>query len=92
MDKYKFLRVARVIFKVLAWVSVGLGLVLGLIMLITGGQPTTMPDGTVVPPPPRAVGLIFMVVGAVYFLILFTISEIIGLLFDIKDSCVRTNS
>lgn len=90
MDKYKYLKIARIIFKVLAWVAAGLGLVVGVTVFITGGgAPTALPDGTAIPPPPRATGLIFMLMGALYFLILFTVSEIIGLLLDIKDSCVK---
>ncbi len=90
MKEYKFLKVARTIFKVLAWLVLGLGIIVGIIVLITGGAIPTgalTPQGTPIPSTPKAAGLIFMVMGALYFLILYAISEIIGLLLEIKETC-----
>lgn len=88
MKEYKFLKAARMIFKVLAWVMLGLAVAIGLIILITGGSaPIATPQGVPIPQTPRAAGVIFMLMGVFYFLILFTISEVIGILLDMKASC-----
>jgi hypothetical protein len=88
MKEYKFLKAARVIFKVLSWLVLGLGIVVGAIVLITGGgAPALTPDAEIVEATPRAAGFVFMLMGAIYFLILYTISEIINILLDLKGSC-----
>ncbi|MFC1807969.1 hypothetical protein ACFL0T_06355 [Candidatus Omnitrophota bacterium] len=87
MKEYKFLKVARTIFKVLAWLILAIAIVIGVIVLITGGSGVLAPDGTIIPQTPRLAGLLFMAMGAFYFLILFALSEIIGILLDIKTSC-----
>ena len=90
MKEYKFLKVARTIFKVLAWLVLSLGILIGIIVLITGGAMPTgalTPQGTPIPQTPKAAGLIFMIMGALYFLILYTVSEIIGLLLEIRETC-----
>lgn len=89
MKSYGFLKAAKLIFKILAWFALGLGVIVGVIILVRGGGPavTGVPG---VPPAPevasvtRAAGLVFLFIGGIYFLILFTISEIIGILLDIK--------
>jgi len=87
MKEYKFLKAARMIFKILGWVMLALGIVTGIIVLITGGGAMTItPDGMEIPPTPKAAGLVFMVMGAFYFLVLYTISEIIAILLDLKGS------
>lgn len=87
MKEYKFLRVARKIFKVLAWVVLALGIIVGIVVLITGATTITpmAPEGT--PPTPKVAGLIFLIMGVFYFFIFYTISEMIGILLDIKTSC-----
>lgn len=89
MEEYKFLKIARSVFKVLAWIVLGLGVIVGIIVLITGGGPAgaVTPQGVAVPSTPKAAGLIFMIMGSLYFLVLFTLSEVIGLLLDIKGTC-----
>ena len=89
MKEYKFLKAARVIFKILAWVILGLAIVVGAIILITGGGnvPVITPAGIEVPPTPRAAGLVFMLMGVFYFFILYSISEIIAILLDMKSCC-----
>lgn len=89
MKEYKFLKVARNVFKVLAWVILSLGFIVGIVVFITGSNMITplAPGGT--PPTPKAAGLVFMIMGAFYFLILFTVSEMIGLLLDISTGCSK---
>jgi hypothetical protein len=90
MKEYKFLKAARIIFKVLGWVVLGLGIVVGVIVLVTGGgAPVLTPDAEVIEATPRSAGLVFMLMGAFYFLILYTISEIINILLDLKGSCSK---
>jgi hypothetical protein len=88
MKEYKFLKAARIIFKVLSWVVLGLGVVVGIIVLVTGGgAPMLTPETQVVEATPKAAGLVFMLMGGFYFLILYTISEIINILLDLKGCC-----
>ncbi len=88
MKEYKFLKIARIIFMVLGWVVLGIGIVTGAIVFITGGgAPVVTPQGVEIPSTPRAVGLLFMLMGAFYFLIMYTISEIINILLDLKGCC-----
>ena len=88
MKEYKFLKAARIIFKLLSWIVLGLGVVVGVIVLITGGSAAVItPDVEVIEATPKAAGLVFMLMGAIYFLILYTVSEIISILLDLKGSC-----
>jgi len=76
MEKtYKFLGTAATIFKVLAWISLTLGVISSFIILIGGGTPEA----------PRTTGFIGLLLGLVYFFIAFTTSEIITLLLDLKN-------
>ena len=70
----KFLRVASIIFKVLAWVSVVFFVVVTLIVLVN-------PEGTGTP---RVASIVFLLGGALYFLFLFTMAEIIKVLVSIS--------
>jgi hypothetical protein len=93
MKEYKFLKVARVVFKVLAWFMLALGSLVGIIVLITGTSVITPPvtaGGATIPPTPKAAGVVFIIMGALYFFIMYTISEIIGILLDLKGSCEKT--
>ena len=90
MKEDKFLKTARTIFKVLAWLVLSLGIIVGAIVLVTGGNVPTgaiTPQGTPIPATPKAAGLVFMIMGALYFLILYTMSEVIGILLDLKECC-----
>lgn len=90
MKEYKFLKIARGVFKVLAWLALGLGILVGIIILVTGAAlPTGAigPQGAPIQAPPRAAGAVLMLMGVLYFVVLYTISEIIGILLDIKGAC-----
>ncbi len=82
---YAFLRAARTIFKVLAWGVLALCVVAGMAAL-TAKAPLMGPG---VPAIPKAVGVVYILYGGFFWLISYTISEIIGLLLDIKASSGR---
>lgn len=74
MDKgLKFLNLSALIFKVLAWISAVFFIVVSLIVLLGAGGDT-----------PRAAGFIFLLGGGIYFLVLFTASELIKLVISIS--------
>lgn len=76
MDKdYKFLKIGVTIFKVLAWVSVAVGVISAVVIFIGGGTPEA----------PRATGFIGLLLGVVYFFIFTVASEVIALLLDISN-------
>lgn len=70
---YKFLKTAGIIFKVLSWVSLAVGIISGIVIFIGGGTPET----------PRLTGLLGILLGIVYFFLALTASEVITLLLDI---------
>ncbi len=70
MDKeVKFLNLSALIFKVLAWISVAFFAVVSVIVLLGFGGDT-----------PRVAGLVFLLGGVIYFLVLFTISVALKML------------
>ena len=72
---YKLLEVSTIIFKVLAWVSLAVGIVASIVIFIGGGTPEA----------PRATGFIGILLGVVYFFMFLVTAEIIALLLDIKS-------
>ncbi|MDP8230457.1 MAG: hypothetical protein P9L93_05075 [Candidatus Gorgyraea atricola] len=79
VEKYKFLKISAVIFKVLAWVSVAVGIVSSIVIFIGGGTPDA----------PRVTGFIGLLLGAVYFFVFFTASEVISLLLELSCKCEK---
>ena len=74
MDKTcKFLGISAKIFKVLAWVSVAVGVISAIVIFIGGGTPEA----------PRSTGFIGLLLGVVYYFVFFTASGVITLLLDI---------
>lgn len=77
----RLLRASVTVFKVLAWLSLVLQVVVGLILLVGGGP--AVPIGGV-DVPARVVGLLNCVAGAVYFFLLMLAAQAIRLLLDIR--------
>jgi len=76
MDKkYKLLEVSSIIFKVLSWVSLAIGVVAAIIIFIGGGTPEA----------PRTTGFIGLLLGVVYFFIFLVTAEVIALLLEIRS-------
>ena len=75
VNNYKVLQVAPVIFKVLAWVGVSLGLISALVILLGGATTET----------PRWMGLVSLVAGVLYGFVFLVVSEGIELLLDMNN-------
>lgn len=75
VDNYPALRIGRITFKVLSWISAVLGLVVSVALFAGAG-------GTEVP---RLAGLVWILIGALYFLIFYVMAEAIQLLLEMRD-------
>jgi len=76
MDKkYKILGISSVIFKVLSWASLAIGLIAAIVIFIGGGTPEA----------PRATGFIGILLGIVYFFIFLVTAEVVTLLLEIRS-------
>ncbi|MDD5747230.1 MAG: hypothetical protein PHO30_08215 [Candidatus Omnitrophica bacterium] len=81
--KIKFLNIASIIFKVLAWVSAVFFVVVSIIVLVGAGGPDA----------PQAASIVFILGGGIYFLILYCLAEGINLLIAIYEkTCECGNS
>ena len=80
----KFLRLSAVVFKVLAWLALGLQVIAGLILLIFGGEPVVVGGIGGVELPARVVGILNFVAAAVYFFFFWLASCVIRLLLEIR--------
>jgi fatty acid desaturase len=77
MEKsYKLLSIGKVLFVILAWVALALGLIACIVILIGGGTPEV----------PRLLGLVWLLTGILYFFFFFVVSQIIAILLDIKEA------
>lgn len=72
---YKLLEVSSIVFKVLSWVSLVVGIVSAIIIFIGGGTPEA----------PRSTGFIGLLLGVVYFFIFLVTAEVITLLLEIRS-------
>lgn len=81
-QSYKFLRVSITVFKVLAWVTVAVQVVTGLILVVTGGEPVLIGGVEI---PARLVGVLNFVAAGMYFFSLWLMSSLLRLLLDIRD-------
>ena len=73
--KYKVLENSSMVFKVLSWVSLAIGIIAAVVIFIGGGTPEA----------PRATGFIGILLGIVYFFIFLVTAEIITLLLEIRS-------
>jgi len=80
--KFKFLKISAVIFRVLAWVSVAVGVVSAIVIFIGGGTPEA----------PRSTGFIGLLLGIVYFFLFYTAAEVVVLLLDIRGRIDKGSS
>ena len=72
---YKLLEVSTIIFKVLAWVSLAVGIIASIVIFVGGGTPEA----------PRVTGFIGILLGIVYFFIFLVTAEVITLLLEIRS-------
>ena len=76
MDKkYRVLEVSSVIFKVLSWVSLAIGIIAAVVIFIGGGTPEA----------PKVTGFIGILLGIVYFFIFLVTAEVVTLLLEIRS-------
>ena len=76
MDKkYKVLEISSVVFKVLSWASLAIGIVAAIVIFIGGGTPEA----------PKVTGFIGLLLGIVYFFIFLVTAEVITLLLEIRS-------
>lgn len=78
----KFLGVSVKVFQVLAWVSLVIQVVVGLIVLVVGGEPVLIGGVDV---PARLVGLLNCIAGVIYFFMLYLVSHVIKVLLEIRS-------
>ena len=71
---FKLLSISSIIFKVLAWASLAIGIIAAIVIFIGGGTPEA----------PRTTGFIGLLLGLVYFFMFLVTAEIITLLLEIR--------
>ena len=79
---YKFLRVSTTVFKVLAWVTLAVQVVTGLILVVGGGEPVFIGG---IELPARMVGVLNFVAAGMYFFSLWLMSAVIQLLLELRE-------
>jgi uncharacterized membrane protein YqjE len=79
-EKSRALRLLQITFKVLAFISIGLGFLFFLIILIGGGTPEA----------PRATSILALVLGFIYLVLFYTVSVVLQLFSDIEENTRRT--
>ncbi len=85
----RLLKVGATTFQVLAWVSMVIQVIVGLVVLVTGG-PAVPVGGVEVPA--RVIGALNCLAGAIYFFVLLLISQIIRLLLEIRDHVAKSGT
>ena len=78
-DSYKVLKIVVRIMEILAWGVGGLGVISFFIILIGGGDPGS----------PRAMSIVALLVGALYFSVLYTAAGIVKILLEIAENTKR---
>ena len=88
-EKYAFLRAGAAVFAVLAWVSLILQVVVGLIVLVVGGPPVPLGGAQI---PARVVGVLNFVAAALYWFLLMFVSKLTRLLLALHAQVTKNGS
>ena len=72
---YKVLEVSVIVFKVLSWVSLAIGIIAAIVIFVGGGTPEA----------PKSTGFIGLILGIVYFFSFIIAAEIIKLLLEVRS-------
>lgn len=81
MNRFKILKIFSLIFKVLAFASVAIGLITAVGVFVSGGTPEV----------PRQMSILFVVGGAFQFVVFYTVGDLIRLLLAIEEQTRRPN-
>ena len=80
-DRFRILRVIAVLFKVIAWAALLVGIIGAVGLFLSKGNPAT----------PKGVSFVILLVSSLYFMVFFALSEIIHLLFVIEQQTRKTS-
>ena len=80
-DAGKFLGISVKVFQVLAWLSLAVQLLVGLIILVVGGEPVPIGGAEI---PARLVGVLNFVAAGIYWFLFMFISHLTRLLLDLR--------
>ena len=75
-NQFKMLRIFGVVFKLVAWGALLVGMI-GMVSVIMGGGS---------PAQPKSVAIVVLLVSLLYFTIFYTVSEIIKVLFHLIEN------
>ena len=80
MKGERFVRVGATVFMVLAWLSLVVQVLVGLFILVIGGEPVQMGGAEI---PARAVGVLNFLAAAVYWFLFMFVSHVTRLLLEL---------
>ena len=86
---YQYARLGVTVFKVLAWISLVVQAILGMVLLVTGGTPVPVGGIDV---PARVVGILNCVAAVIYFFMLHLVSNVLQLLLDLRGQAGHPSS
>ena len=86
VQQHKFLNTGATVFKILAWVALVVQVIMGIMLLVIGGDPVLIGGVDV---PARVVGLLNCVAAGVYFFMFTLVSVVIHLLLDLHASVTK---
>lgn len=88
--RFPLLRVTSLVIRIFAWVVLVFCEVFGVIALVTGGA-TAIPTAPGQPPLPGwAAGLVLILLGPVYFSMIYAIGGVIPVLIEIADNTKKS--
>jgi hypothetical protein len=88
-DAKGFLSTGAAVFAVLAWVSLGLQLAVGLTVLVMGGPPVPVGGAEI---PARVIGVLNFVAAAIYWFLFMFISKLTRVLLEVHAQVTRSSA
>ncbi len=82
-----FLRKSATVFAVLAWVTLGIQVVVGLIVLVVGGPAVPIGGAEI---PARVIGVLNFVAAAIYWFLFMFISTMTRVLLEVHSQVTKT--
>ena len=88
-DGTAFLSKGAAVFALLAWVSLVLQLVVGLVVLVMGGPPVPIGGAEV---PARVIGVLNFVAAAIYWFLFMFISKLTRVLLEVHAQVTKSSA